>query len=79
MFTFKLKNGETHEFPRFSECGAGSIRKTRKIEDETDRVFSMIEEGFGEDSDHIQALDLVENSTLPEFIREFMGGLDQKK
>jgi hypothetical protein len=79
MFEFTLRDETTHEFPNFSECGVNAMRKTRKIEDETDRVFSLIEEAFGEDSDHIAALDKVKIEDLGEFIKKFTGGLSAKK
>lgn len=63
MYNFKIKETE-YEIPSFKDLPAGALRKARHASDDMDRVFIILEETLGAESDVIQAIDAL---SLTEF------------
>lgn len=79
LFIFTAINPETGEeqeysIPSVKSIPAGVIRKSRKIEDEEDRTWTILESVIGDDKKTMDALD---NLTVEEFskvIESWTGG-----
>ena len=65
-----VHNGRTYEVPSPKGIPTGIVRKTRKITDDTDRSFTMLELLLGEDSPELAALD----SMTPEEFSDWLSG-----
>lgn len=63
-FTFTYE-GKEYTIPSIKSVPNGVIRQTRKIEDELDKTYTIIELLLGEDSEELAVLDKM---TLSEFI-----------
>jgi hypothetical protein len=62
-FTFEY-DGKEYTIPSIAALTSGVLRKTRKIEDELDKTYTILEELLGEDSEALAALDKMD---IPEF------------
>jgi hypothetical protein len=63
MYDFTIK-GTEYAIPSFKDLPAGALRKARHASDDMDRVFIILEETLGADSDVIRAIDAL---SLTEF------------
>jgi hypothetical protein len=58
--------------PHPSRIPSGVIRRTRKLEDQVDQFFSILEGLFGEDSDELLILDKLPMDELGDIFNEWM-------
>lgn len=72
-FTFESK-GKSYSIPLFKDLPIGAIRKARKSADESDQVFTIIEQVLGEDSKELKALDALTTVEFGEFITGWTQG-----
>lgn len=56
-FTFKGIDDKEYSMPAVKAIPTGILRVTRKITDEADQAFTLLELLLGEDSDTLKALD----------------------
>lgn len=72
-FTF-THAGEDFTIPSFSALPMGALRKTRKLKDETDKVFTIIESAVGVDSPALDALDSMSGEEFEAFLSAWTQG-----
>jgi hypothetical protein len=72
-FSFEYE-GNTYEIPSISELPNGILRKTRKIEDELDKSYTILEELLGIDSKELKALDKMTVEQFSEVIQKWTSG-----
>ena len=72
-FTFTW-DGKEYTIPGVKSLPTGIIRKTRKIEDETDQAFTVLELLLGEDSEALAALDAMPASDFSNVMIEWQKG-----
>lgn len=68
------QGGKKFEVPTFTDLPMGVIRKSRKAEDDADRVFIIIEEMLGEGSKELDAIDAMTQEEFTTFITEWTQG-----
>jgi hypothetical protein len=72
-FTFEVANKKYH-IPLFKDIPMGAIRKSRKLKEEADQVFVIIEQVMGEDSKELAAVDSMNSEAFAEFITSWTQG-----
>lgn len=73
--TYKFEhNGTTHEIPSLAALPMGALRKARKIEDETDKLFTMLEVVMPEGSPALAALDSMDTEAFQTFLAGWTQG-----
>jgi hypothetical protein len=72
-FSFEYE-GTKYEIPSISELPNGILRKTRKIEDELDKSYTILEELLGIDSKELKALDKMTVEQFSEVIQKWTSG-----
>lgn len=73
LFTFYYE-GKEYSIPAIKSIPSGAIRKTRHIEDEVDKSYSILEIVVGEDSEVLTVLDKMTISEFTEVISEWTQG-----
>ncbi len=73
-FTFTHK-GKEYTIPSINALSSGIIRKTRKIEDELDKTYTIIELMLGENAEALEALDEMDISEFSKFAEEWTQGV----
>jgi hypothetical protein len=73
-FTFE-HNGKTFELPDPNTFKAGALRKSRKGIDPADKMFTLLEEVLGEDSEVLAAIDDMEAEELNEIVNGWLKGV----
>lgn len=79
LFTFKAINPETGEeqeysIPSVKSIPAGVIRTTRKIEDEEDRTWTILETIIGDQENILAAIDALTVEEFSDFVKGWTGG-----
>lgn len=73
--TYKFEHkGKTFEIPTLSAMPIGAVRKARKIEDETDKLFTMLETVMPEGSPALAAIDSMDTETFAKFLEGWTQG-----
>lgn len=73
--TYKFShNGRDYEVPALSAIPTGVIRKTRKLTDDTDKSFTILEMMLGEDSKELKALDQMSPAEFGEWLNGWTQG-----
>ena len=67
-------NGEDFAIPHFKDLPMGVIRKARKGEDESDKVFTIIETVMGEGSPELDAIDNMSAEEFSAFLEAWTQG-----
>ena len=73
IFTFEYE-GKTYTIPSIKALPNGVIRKTRKIDDELDKTYTIIEELLGEGSEELAVLDKMTLEEFSEFATKWTQG-----
>lgn len=72
---FKFEHdGKTYTIPRFQDQTAGTLRKARKLGNDTDMAFFMLETMIGEGPE-LDALDSMNLEQFGEFVKAWTGGV----
>jgi hypothetical protein len=72
-FTFEYE-GKKYTIPSIAALPNGVIRKTRKIEDELDKTYTIIELTLGEGSEALDALDKMSIEEFTNFASDWTQG-----
>ncbi len=72
-FTFEHE-GKSYSIPSFKHLPIGAIRKVRKLEDQADQVFTLLETVLGVDSPTLAAVDTMDTEEFQLFFTEWTGG-----
>jgi len=72
-YTFTVADTE-YTVPLFRDLPLGAIRKARRIEDEMDKAFTILEEAVGVDSDALKAIDSLTVSEFGEWMKGWTQG-----
>ena len=73
IYTFN-HDGTSHSIPSFSDLPIGVIRKSRKADDEADKVFIILETLLGEDSEALAAVDSMNASQFNTWLEGWTQG-----
>lgn len=72
-YTFEAA-GVTHTIPAFTSLPMGAIRKVRKITDEADQVFTLLEATLGMESEALAAVDAMDAEAFEVFLKGWTQG-----
>tara|TARA_R110000868_G_scaffold172824_2_gene408824 strand:- start:2758 stop:3024 length:267 start_codon:yes stop_codon:yes gene_type:complete len=73
--TYKFShNGRNYEVPSLKAIPTGVIRKTRKITDDTDKSFTILELVLGEDSPELAVIDSMTPQDFTDWLTGWTGG-----
>lgn len=72
-FTFTYE-GKTYTIPSIKSMPNGIIRKTRKIQDDIDKSYTIIELLVGEDSEVMAVFDSMSVAEFTDFIEQWSEG-----
>jgi hypothetical protein len=73
--TYKFThNGRTYHVPSLKSVPTGVIRKTRKLTDDTDKSFTILELLLGEDSPELEAIDSMNPDEFADWLNGWTGG-----
>lgn len=67
-------DGQTYEIPSLAALPMGALRKARKIQDETDKLFTMLEVVMPEGSPALEAIDLMDSEAFQTFLAGWTQG-----
>ena len=73
IYTFE-HNGKTYEIPSLAALPMGALRKARKIQDETDKLFTMLEVVMPEGSPALDAIDAMDTEAFQTFLTGWTQG-----
>jgi hypothetical protein len=73
--TYKFSHkGKEYEVPALKAIPTGVMRKTRKIEDDADKSFTILEMLLGEDSPEIAAIDTMTTEEFTAWLTGWTSG-----
>lgn len=72
------KDGKEYVFPLFKDVKMGVMRKARKAKDDSDMLFTIIEEILGEDSEELAMIDNLSGEEFEQFVNGWLQGADLK-
>ena len=69
-----VHNGRSYEIPDMASIPTGVVRKTRRLENDSDKAFTILELLLGEDSPELAAVDSMNGAEFADWLTAWTGG-----